>query len=123
MAPTRGSATAQKVTPLGDVEWQIVLALADGPKHGYGILLEIEEREGVRGAILPGSLYRALHRLEKERLVEERDDDSDASAERPRKRFDLTPAGRRVAEAEARRLLESIRTARRKGLLPDGSAT
>ena len=120
-APTVSSESAFPASPMGEVEWQIALALADSPKHGYAILVEIEEREGERGRILPGSLYRALHRLERERLVEEVED-APASVEDERRRvFALTAKGRRAARAEARRLLASIRVARRKGLLAPSS--
>jgi DNA-binding PadR family transcriptional regulator len=103
--------------PLSPVEWQILLALADGPKHGYGVLLEIEEREGERVRVLPGSLYRALHRLEKERLLAEQEAPGDDDGDQRRRVFALTSRGRRVAEAEASRLAAELRTARRKGLL------
>ena len=124
-SPAPGSkskqAAAERSLPLGEVEWQIALALADSPKHGYAILQEIEEREGERGRILPGSLYRALHRLEKERWIEEVEDAPESLEDERRRVFALTPRGRRVARAEARRLLASIRAARRKGLLARGS--
>ena len=120
-APTVSSQSASGAPPMGEVEWQIALALADSPKHGYAILIEIEEREGESGRILPGSLYRALHRLERESMVEEVEDAPESSADERRRVFALTAKGRRAARAEARRLLASIRVARRKGLLAPSS--
>jgi DNA-binding PadR family transcriptional regulator len=101
---------------MGEVEWQIALALADGAKHGYAILLEIEAREGERGRVLPGSLYRALHRLERGGLVEEVDVDAD---DERRRVFALTARGRRAAEREVERLAAALRAARRKGLVAE----
>ena len=105
-------------SPMGEVEWQIALSLADGSKHGYAILLEIEERLGRRERILPGSLYRALHRLERERLIAEVEIAGGRNEDQRRKTFALTPLGRRAAASEARRLEASIRVARERGLLP-----
>ena len=110
-------APAAADSPMGEVEWQIALSLADGPKHGYAVLLEIEERMGRGGRVLPGSLYRALHRLEREGLVAEVKRPVRGEDER-RRTFTLTPAGRRAATAEARRLDAAIRVARERGLLP-----
>lgn len=110
--PTRSQVAS--FLPLGEVEWEIVLALAEGPKHGYAVLLELEQRTaGPR--VLPGSLYRALQRMARRGLLAV----AVESAEGERRRvFELTPFGRRVAEAEASRLAESLRLARRRGLRP-----
>ena len=102
--------------PLTEVAWEILLALAGEARHGYAILLEVERRTGGRLQLLPGSLYRALHRLREQGLLEE----ADASdAEDPRRRvFRLTALGRRTARAEARRLAAATRAAGAAGLLP-----
>jgi DNA-binding PadR family transcriptional regulator len=101
--------------PLSEVAWEVLLALAAEERHGYAILLEVERRTAGRLQLLPGSLYRALHRMREQELVEEV---ADPGAEDPRRRvFRLTPLGRRVASAEARRLEEGLRAARAAGLL------
>jgi DNA-binding PadR family transcriptional regulator len=99
------------------VAWEVLLALAAEERHGYAILLEVERRTGGRLQLLPGSLYRALHRMREQELLEEAPD-ADAAAEDPRRRvFRLTELGRRVAVAEARRLADGLHAARAAGLL------
>jgi DNA-binding PadR family transcriptional regulator len=117
--PTARRQPAVDTEPLSSVEWQILLALADQPKHGYAILVEIEEREGERARILPGSLYRALHRLEGERWIVATEAPAEETADSRRRVFMLTAKGRRVAQAEADRLAAELRAARRKGLLAE----
>jgi DNA-binding PadR family transcriptional regulator len=103
--------------PLRPVEFHILLSLAAGERHGYGILLDIQERGD---APVPdvGTMYRALARMAEEGLIEAaaRRPAPDASDER-RNYYQITEAGRRVAIAEARRLEALTRAARLGGLL------
>ena len=50
--------------PLTPLSFQILVSLADGPKHGYGILKEIEEGSGGSLKSSTGTLYLAIQRLE-----------------------------------------------------------
>jgi DNA-binding PadR family transcriptional regulator len=113
--PETTEADPASFLPLSEVAWEILLALAGEERHGYAILLEVERRTRGRLQLLPGSLYRALHRMREQGLLEE----SDApDAEDPRRRvFRLTELGRRTASAEARRLAEAARAAGAAGLL------
>ncbi|MBL8113289.1 MAG: helix-turn-helix transcriptional regulator [Acidobacteria bacterium] len=111
----RSEPPVESLLPLTPVVLELLLSLADGERHGYAILLDVEERTGGRLRLLPGSLYRALHRLREQGLVEE----SDARATDERRQiFRLTPRGRAVAVAEARRLEDTVATARARRLLP-----
>ena len=102
--------------PLSEVAWEILLALSAEERHGYAILLEVERRTGGRLQLLPGSLYRALHRMREQGLLEE---GAPGDAGDPRRRvFRLTELGRSTAHAEARRLAEAARAAGAAGLLP-----
>jgi DNA-binding PadR family transcriptional regulator len=103
------------VSPLSEIVWEILLALAGGDQHGYAILLDVEQRTGV--ALLPGSLYRALHRLEDDRWIEESAGAPAAGADARRRVFRLTELGRRAATAEAHRRADAVAVARRRGLL------
>ncbi len=97
--------------PLTPLSFHILVALADGPKHGYGILKEIESAADGSFATSTGTLYLAIQRLEQGGLLEEADGDS-------RRRFYcLTPEGREVAAAEARRLASLLGVARGKKLV------
>ena len=105
--------------PLSEVAWEVLLALAAEDRHGYAILLDVERRTDGRLVLLPGTLYRALHRMREQGLVDEVSE-APAAAEDPRRRvFRLTSLGRRTAAAEARRLAAGVRAARELGLLPE----
>ena len=101
---------------LTDLAFHILIALGDGPAHGYAIGKDVEEQSGGRLDPSTGALYQALHRLKEDGLI--------ASAEPPdrsderRRYFQLTERGRRAAEAEARRLNALVRTARKRRLYP-----
>ena len=115
---TRDAAEPERLLPLSEVAWEVLLALASGDRHGYAILLDVERRTEGRLVLLPGTLYRALHRMREQGLVDEVAD-APTAAEDPRRRvFRLTPLGRRTAMAEARRLAGGVRAARELGLLP-----
>ena len=109
----------RKLLPLTPLSFQILMALADGDRHGYGVIKEIEGR--TEGFVRPatGTLYAAIQRLMDQDLIVESDwrpDDPDQDDER-RRYYRLTEFGRRVAEAEARRLSRIIEVAHEKRLL------
>jgi DNA-binding PadR family transcriptional regulator len=103
------------------VEFHILLSLAVGERHGYGIIRDIASRAE---SSVPdvGTMYRALARMVENGLIE-------ASARRPapdsdderRNYYRITDTGRAVARAEARRLEGLMRAARVGGLLPRGT--
>jgi DNA-binding PadR family transcriptional regulator len=105
--------------PLRPVEFHILLSLAVGERHGYGIIQDAEAR-GETAVPDVGTLYRALARLVEQRLIEpsSRRRASDAGDER-RNYYRLRPLGLRVARAEARRLAALTRAARAGGLLTE----
>jgi DNA-binding PadR family transcriptional regulator len=96
--------------------YQILLALADTDRHGYGIIKEIEEREGPGTAPSTGALYLALQRMEREGLITEAAAPGDVEDTR-RRYYTVTPLGRSLAEQESLRLAQLVRIARRKKLL------
>lgn len=109
---------AEEFLPLTSVEFEIVLALADGPLHGYGMLKRVERRTEGRTTLHPGTLYRALDRLTESGILEEAPDADEAEdADDRRRYYRLTPLGRRVARAEARRLESQVGAARARNLL------
>lgn len=105
--------------PLPVSEFHILLALADGDRHGYAIMTEVTERTGGSVRLGPGTLYGAVKRMLDNGLIEERTSRHD-EAER-RRTYRLTTLGRAVARAEAARLDELVRHARRKRLLGLGT--
>jgi len=107
-----------KRLPLRRVEFHILLSLAAGERHGYGIIRDIEAR-GEPSVPDVGTMYRALARMVEAGLIEAaaRRPVSDTGDER-RNYYRITAMGLRVARAEARRLEALMRAARVGGLLP-----
>jgi DNA-binding PadR family transcriptional regulator len=102
--------------------FHILMALADGDRHGYAIIQAIAARTDGRVRVGAGTLYRSLHRMAEDGLVREVDarpdsEDRENNDER-RRHYRLTPLGRRVARAEAQRLADLVKLARASGLAP-----
>lgn len=76
----------------------ILATLRSGPHHGYQLALELEERSHGAFQFKHGTLYPILHRLEGEGLI--RGDWLDETSRRKRKRYEITPQGRRWLEEE-----------------------
>ena len=109
---------ADKFIPLSPAVFDILLALCDEERHGYGIMQEVERRSGGQTRLRAGTLYRALARLVDERLAEESDERPAPDLDDERRRYyRLTDLGRQVVAAEARRLAGLLRTARAKKAL------
>jgi DNA-binding PadR family transcriptional regulator len=107
---------ADAFLPLTPVVFEILVSLATADRHGFAILADVRGRTAE--PIRPGSLYRALHRLLEDGLVEELDERPDPEIDDERRRyFALTPLGREVATAEASRLAAQLRAARAARLL------
>ncbi len=115
-------ADPSSLLPLSEAVFHILLALAAGERHGYGILLEVEERTGGRVRLGPGTLYGAIKRLRGQGLVEETAGEEDDPTDERRRYYRLTPLGREVAVLEARRLERLLDAARGKRILPQGGA-
>ena len=103
--------------PLRPVEFHILLSLAAGERHGYGIIQDAEQR-GER--VLPdvGTLYRALRRMLDQGLIDTAEARAAADANDERRHYyRITPLGLKVARAEAVRMEALMRAARMSGLL------
>lgn len=111
----------QKAIPLKAAHFHILLSLADGPVHAYGVRNEIEERTEGRIVLAAGTLYETFQRMERDGWVEETDPPSDLEGPvSSRWRFfRTTPLGRRVLEAEISRLEADLAAARKK-IVPAG---
>ena len=98
--------------PLKPQWFHILLSLADGEQHGYGIMQEVLDRTAGKVRLWPATLYGTISRLVEERLIEE----TEASeADDPRRRYyRLTKLGRAVLDAESERLEELLRILRAK---------
>jgi DNA-binding PadR family transcriptional regulator len=95
--------------------FHILLALSEGELHGYAIVREVEHSTDGRLLINLATLYRLLRQLVADGWIVEMSSDP---ADVRRRTYKLTPRGRRIAQAEAERLLSVIRIARERRLLP-----
>jgi len=105
----------ETLLPLRPVEFQILLSLAEGERHGYGMMQDAKER----GEAVPdvGTLYRALARMVDQGLIGAGAARPDEEGDERRNNYRITSVGLRVAKAEARRLEALTRAARLGGLL------
>ncbi len=103
------------------VEFHILISLAAGERHGYGMIQDIQAR-GETSVPDVGTMYRALARMNEAGLIEaaDRRPAPDAADER-RNYYRITPTGLRQAKEEARRLELLVRAARIGGFLTKGA--
>jgi DNA-binding PadR family transcriptional regulator len=95
--------------PLTPALFHVLLSLADGDKHGYAILKEVESRTDGEVILSTGTLYGIVKRLLGDGLIREA---ASLSDER-RTAYRLTPFGRMVALAEAERLRTLVAAAKK----------
>ncbi len=108
--------------PLSPPEVQILLALADGEKHGYGIMQEVAAITQGEMKMGPGTLYGTIKRMLEAGLIEESDERPDPALDDERRRYyRLTDFGGRVARAESRRLAMLLGVAQTKRLMGGAS--
>jgi DNA-binding PadR family transcriptional regulator len=101
--------------PLTPAMFQVLVALADGEKHGYAIIKEIARRTDGKVRLRPTTLYAVLKRFDADGLVEESSERPDPALDDERRRYyRLTDRGRAVARAEAERLTETLASAHAK---------
>ncbi|OGT27971.1 MAG: PadR family transcriptional regulator [Gammaproteobacteria bacterium RBG_16_66_13] len=101
--------------PLTQAVFHILLALADGEKHGYAVMQEIEDATEGRVQMGPGTLYGSIKRMLAAGLIEESDDRPDPTLDDERRRYyRQTGLGRKVLREEAERMAELMALARRK---------
>jgi DNA-binding PadR family transcriptional regulator len=104
--------------PLTPAKFHLLLALADGDKHGYAIMKEVARRTDGKVKLSAGTLYGLIRRLVSEGMIMETDERPVAALDDERRRYyRLTEFGRQVAIAEAGRLEDVLALARSKKLL------
>lgn len=102
--------------------FHIALALADGPRHGYALMHEVELLSDGAVRLGPGTLYRSLQRMQVESLIEESPDD-DPSVDERRRAYRLTDSGRDALRIEVRRLAALVAVAVRRGIVQPATDT
>jgi DNA-binding PadR family transcriptional regulator len=103
--------------PLPPATFHILVALADDDRHGYAIMQDVAARTGGDLKLSAGTLYRSIQRMLEQGLIEELNERPAPELDDERRRYyRMTPWGRAVAKAEARRLAQMLKLARAKGL-------
>ena len=98
--------------------FHILLALADGESHGYGIMQDVERFTNGDTRLGPGTLYRSIQRMLVDGLIEELAISlHDETDEDRRRYYRLTAKGQAVAQREAQLLADLVDAARHRGLL------
>jgi DNA-binding PadR family transcriptional regulator len=103
---------AERLLPLKPKVFHMLLAMAEGPTHGYAMMQDVRERSGGAVRLWPTGLYGALRALEKLGLIAESKHRPHPEADDERRRyFELTPFGRQVLDAEVARLQDVLNQA------------
>src|ERR1700747_1852388 len=100
----------QEFLPLKTQWFHILLSLAGGEQHGYGIMQDVLDRTTGKVRLWPATLYGAIKRLSEADLIEESDErPAQELDDAPRRYYRLTDFGRRVLTAESERLEDLVR--------------
>jgi DNA-binding PadR family transcriptional regulator len=105
------------IAPLTAAMFNVLITLADGEKHGYAILKEVEEQTAGEVQLSTGTLYGIIKRLLAEGLIAEMRHRPQEGEDARRRYYRLTEQGRAVAVAEAQRMEKLLARARGKRLL------
>ena len=104
--------------PLNHADFHIMLALGDEERHGYAIMLHVEELTEGAVKLGPGTLYTSIKRLLAAGMIEESGERPDPEVDDQRRRYyKLTKLGRKVLTAEVQRMERMLRHARTKRVM------
>src|SRR5262245_26386116 len=108
----------QDLLPLTPGMFQVLIALADGEKHGYAIIKEVARRTEGQISLSAGTLYTIIRKFETDGVIAESAERPDPALDDERRRYyRVTPFGRDVAQAEAQRMETALGMARSKNLI------
>ena len=104
--------------PLPPITFHILLALAEEDLHGYAIIQNVAARTGGELKIGAGTLYRSIQRmLDQGLVIETRERPARIDDDERRRYYRITKFGTQVARAEARRLAQLVKFARKSGFV------
>ena len=106
------SQSPQSFLPLSTASQYILLALASEERHGYAIMQEVDKSSESAVRLGPGTLYRSIHELLEDGLIEEAVHRRDRDEDQRRRYYRLTTLGREVLACESRRLAGMVALAR-----------
>lgn len=100
--------------------FHMLLALAEGERHGYALKREILNRTGGKMNLGSGALYGSINKMLDYGMIEESGERPDPHLDDERRRYyRITPFGRRVAQAEAQRMRELVELTEARLGLPE----
>ncbi|MEM7585794.1 MAG: PadR family transcriptional regulator [Acidobacteriota bacterium] len=99
--------------PLKPVDFHLLLALVDGPLHGYALAGRMREESDGQVQMMPGNLYAVIRRLDRQGLVTE-SEARQPEEDRRRRYFALTDAGRQTLASEGQRMERMANAVRRR---------
>jgi DNA-binding PadR family transcriptional regulator len=117
MSPRSSSSDAAKLLPLTPVVLHVLLALADGDRHGYAIAREVERLTDGGIRLGPGTLYGSIRRMQAAGLIEESTSEVTGDGNERRRYYRLRVLGRRTLELELDRLARVVAAGRAKRLI------
>ena len=115
--PSSFRSDPRAMTPLSPATLYILLALAEGDRHGYSIIKEVESATHGTVRLFPGTLYRLIKQMVIDGWIVE-GEGGDPYDDQRRRYYRLTKWGRAILRAELDRLLDIVRTAQVRKLLP-----
>jgi len=105
----------EQLLPLSPTAFHMLVAMADGPRHGYAIAQDVEDLTSGRIVMGPGTLYGSLQRMVAAGLIEEADNPGEGGLHAERRRYyRMTPVGSAALRAESERLLRAVNVAQER---------
>ena len=98
--------------PIAPAVFHILIALADEPRHGYGIMQDVSSRTSGKIKMSPGTLYGSIKQMLEDGLIEEVRGRRAADNDERRRYYRITTAGREAARREMARLTDLLTQAR-----------
>jgi DNA-binding PadR family transcriptional regulator len=106
----------ESLLPLPSATFHILMAVSGEDRHGYAIIQDVAASTNGELRLSAGTLYRSIQRmLEQGLLLETKDRPAPEEDDERRRYYRITPFGRVVAKAEAQRLTQLVRLARKSG--------
>ena len=106
----------RRLLPLTPTVFHILLALVDGPRHGYWIMQEVTRRSDGQVGLGPGTMYGAIERMVGAGLIENAEPPDDAKPEKRRRYYQVTELGGMALLAESDRMAALVGLVRGKQL-------
>jgi len=104
-----------ELLPLSPTAFHVLVVLANGPRHGYGVAQEVEELTEGRLVMGPGTLYGSLQRMLGSGLIEETKNPGEDGLHVERRRYyRMTPVGSAALRSESARLMRTAAVAQER---------